>query len=127
MPERKILISFCSYILLMLITIPSYMLKIRSADKLRENLEKYFLCEEQGVDPNNPGLCDDFRDAYRDHSFSELSAMSNILINMFPTVFLIYTVNFEVIKEKWRSFRTKKKRDSSESCNDTPVMTTSSI
>ena len=109
----------------MSIDIPSFMLNSRFSGKYTENVLKYFLCEEQGMDPNNPGLCDDFRDTIHDVSFPELLAISHVLINLFPTRFLIYTLNFEELKEKWMSFRAKKKRDSSESCNDIPVVTSS--
>ena len=94
----------------MIFAIPAITLFSRVSGLYAEQITNYFLCEEQGVDPNNPGLCDVFRDAFRRYSYPELTTPSFILINLFPIMFLIYTVNFEELKEKVAKFRDKKKK-----------------
>ena len=75
-----------------------------------EHLTDYFVCEAGGVDPNNPGLCDGLRDAFREFSYPQLVAASFVLLDIFPLVFLLYTVNFAELKEKWMNFRNKKRK-----------------
>ena len=99
-PERKLLLALCFYVVLMIFAVPSFMLDIRSAEPFEQHLRSYFLCEEQGVNPNNPGLCIEFRDDFRKFAYPELAATSYILLNSFPTVFLVYTLNFMEIKKK---------------------------
>ena len=84
----------------MLIAVPTFMLDTRRAELFEAELRNYFLCEEQGVDPTNPGLCDDFRNGYRALSTPERSAMAFILLSLIPTVILIYMVDFTELKEK---------------------------
>ena len=84
----------------MLIAVPAFMLDTRRAELFEAELRKYFLCEEQGVDPTNPGLCDEFRNGYRALSTPELTAMAFSLLSLLPTVILIYMVNFIELK-KW--------------------------
>jgi hypothetical protein len=83
-----------------------------------EQLFNYFLCEAREVDPNNPGLCDEFRDGFRELSFPELKATSFILINLLPTVYLLYTLNFGELKGKLMNFRAKRRRVDSQSNTD---------
>ena len=87
-PERKILITLCFYVVLMVFAVPALTLYSRVSGLYAEGLTKYFLCEEQGVDPNNPGVCDEFRDVFRKYSYPELTTPSFVLINVFPVVFL---------------------------------------
>ena len=77
------------------------MLDTRRAELFEAELRNYFLCEEQGVDPTNPGLCDEFRNDYHVLSTPELSAMAFILLSLIPTVILIYTVDFVELNENW--------------------------
>lgn len=105
-PEKKILLALCYYVLVMLLAIPAFMLETRRAELFEAELRNYFLCEEQGVNPANPGLCDKFRDSYRALSTPELSTVAFILLNLIPTVILIYTVDFMESKEKWMKLKT---------------------
>ena len=114
-PERKILIALCFYVLLMIFAIPSFTLSTRISGLFGTQLVNYFLCEEQGVDPNNPGLCDEFIDAFRKFAYPQLTATALFLLHLFPAVFLIYTINFEELKEKLMNFRKKRDRTSSQS------------
>lgn len=94
----------------MAISIPAFTVDARISGLFADQIRNYFICEEQGVDPNNPGSCDEFRDAFRRYSFPQLSATSFVLLNLFPTILLVYTVNFEELKAKWMKYRAKKKR-----------------
>ncbi len=49
------------------------------------------------------------RDTFREFSYPELTTASFVLLDLFPIVFLVYTVNFEELKEKWMDFRGKRK------------------
>ncbi len=117
-PERKILIAFCFYVLLMTVSIPSFMLGARLSKLFAKHLNIYFVCEQQGVDPSNPGRCDEFRDAFRMFDYPELSTMAYVLNNLFPIVFIIYSVNFQELKAKFMKFRAKKKRVDFQSNNE---------
>ncbi len=96
----------------MAVAIPSFMLSTRGGPLLKEQLTKFFVCEERGLDPNNPGLCDKFRDSFREFSYPELSAAAIFLINLFPVMFLVYIVDFEELKMKLQA---RKKRFDSQS------------
>ena len=105
-PEKKILFALCFAILLLLLAVPASMLEARRTQLFGEELRNYFLCEKQGVDPINPGLCDEFKNGYRALSTPELTATGFILISLIPTIILIYSVDFTELKEKWMKLMT---------------------
>ena len=121
-PERKILIALCFYALLMILGIPAFTVGARVGKLFGERLTNYFICEAQGVDPNNPGLCDELIDDFRTFTYPELFISALFLMGFFPVVFLIYTMNFEDLKAKWRSCQ---KRSESHEMRSTQITTTS--
>ena len=97
--ERKILIIFCYYILLVVVALTSFTLNTRNSEPFLEALINYFFCEGRGNDPNNP--CD--RNTFHQYSNPELTTISFVLINIFPVINLVYALNIKEMKEKFKS------------------------
>ena len=93
--ERKILISFCTYLLISVNGIITYTLLTRDAENLERELENYFTCEALGSNPAMP--CD--RDAYLEFSYPGLIALASSLSVLFPLFNLIYVVDCEELKK----------------------------
>ena len=92
--ERKILIVFFYYIVFTVIAVTAYTLNSRDADKLKEGLVKYFLCESTG--PENP--CD--TSAYRAYVHTEIAALAYVLLGFFPAALLIFVVSIKDMKQQ---------------------------
>ena len=95
--ERKILITFCYYVLLTVVTLTSFTIATRNSELLAEHLLNYFACEGRGNDPNNP--CD--RNTFRQLTYPWLTAVSIVLIHMLPAINLVYALNIKELKEKF--------------------------
>ncbi len=93
----------------MAVALPSFTVFTRVSGFFKEQLLSYFLCEEQGVDPNNPGVCDEFRDTFH-KVYRQLLTASYVFLHLLPIVFLIYTVNFEELKEKLTNYQAKMRK-----------------
>ena len=95
--EKKILITFCYYVLLTVVVLTTFTIKTRNSELFVEELSNYFACEERGNDPNNP--CD--RNTFCQLSYPWLSAISFMLLYMLPVVNLVYVLNIKELKEKF--------------------------
>ena len=81
---------------------------IRNLDAFDTQLDKYFVCELSGHDPSNP--CD--RSRFRLLSNPGLTAMTFILLGLFPLFNLIYALNYEELMKRCRAcFKGKKFED----------------
>ena len=105
MAERKILIVLCYYVVVASFSLTQYTVVIRNLDAFNMQLEKYFICELNGHDPSNP--CD--RNRFRQLSNPGLTALTFILLGLFPLFNLIYALNYEELLKRCRAcFRGKK-------------------
>jgi len=100
--ERKILIIFCYYVLLGVIALTTFTIFTRNSTQFSGAVAEYWLCESTGVNPENS--CDRLRESFQQLSFPGLSAVSYILLGIFPAVNLIFAVNFREIKQKFRTW-----------------------
>ena len=76
-----------------------FTIDIRNSEPFMAALNKYFICEGRGNDPNNP--CD--RNTFRQYSNPELTTIYFVLFGIFPAVNLVYALNFREMKEKFKS------------------------
>ena len=103
--ERKILIVLCYYVVVASFSLTQYTVVIRNLDAFDTQLDKYFVCELSGHDPSNP--CD--RSRFRLLSNPGLTAMTFILLGLFPLFNLIYALNYEELMKRCRAcFKEKK-------------------
>lgn len=93
--ERKILIVFCYYVLVAVISLVAFTIATRHSKPVSKQILKHFQCESNGYNPNEP--CD--RGVFEDITYPELYAMSYILLGVFPLVNLTYAVNFGEIRK----------------------------
>ena len=105
-PERKILVSLCYFVLLLIVSIPSYTLSTRYSNLFSERLRRYFFCEAAGVAPNNSSICDELIDGFRAFVYPQLTAVGYFMFNVLPAMLLIYAVSFKELKKR---FMKKKK------------------
>ncbi len=98
-PEKKILIAFCYYVLLGVISLSGLIRNIQNNEVIAREFEKYFICESTGIDPDDPEECD--RSEFEQYRTPELVTCAYVLVGIFPAVNLIFAVN---IKEYKQSF-----------------------
>ena len=95
--ERKILITFCYYVLLAVVDLTSFTIATRNSELFVEELFNYFTCEQNGNNPNSP--CD--TNNFRRLSTPWLTIVSLFLINLVPVVHLVYVVKINELKKKF--------------------------
>ncbi len=102
-PEKKILIASCYYVLLGVIALSAFTNMITDGEAIREEFDKYFLCESGGIDPDDPEQCD--RSGFEQYQIPGLTATASVLIGMFPVVNVVFAVNVKDLKQFFRRFR----------------------
>ena len=101
MAERKILIIFCYYVLLVVIALTTFTVATSNIGPFKAAVADYWRCELTGVDPENP--CDELRASLEGLSFPVLSSCSYILLWISPAVHLIFAVNISELKQKFKT------------------------
>lgn len=84
--------------MLVVIALTSFTLSTRNSELSIGSLLRYFTCEQNGHDPNNP--CDISQ--FRRLAYPWVTAAAFVLINLFPLANLNYVLNVKELKEKWR-------------------------
>ena len=101
MAERKILIIFCYYVLLVVIALIAFTVITRNIGQFAAAVADYWQCELTGVDPENP--CDELRASLEGLSFPVLTSFSYILLGISPAVHLVFAVNISELKQKFKT------------------------
>lgn len=112
--EKKLLVVFCYYIILATVALTTFTVVTRNASNYIKNIQRYFLCEQGGYDPNNPCSHD-----FRRQSYPSLTTLSYVLLGLFPVVNLIYAINLKEMKEIFQKMKLNKKNKAHGS-SDTP-------
>ena len=99
--ERKILIIFCYYVLLVTIALTAFTVTTRNIGQFAAAVADYWRCELTGVDPENP--CDGLIAPFRDRTHPVLTSFSFILLGLFPAVNLVFAVNISELKQKFKT------------------------
>ena len=99
--ERKIIIIFCYYVLLVTIALTAFTVTTRNIGQFAAAVADYWRCELTGVDPENP--CDGLIASFRQYTNSVLTSFSYILWGLFPTVNLVFAVNISELKQKYKT------------------------
>ena len=94
--ERKILIVFVYYVVVIIFTLLGATLRVRDREHTTNEIQCYFQCESRGVDPSNP--CD--TSGYFNLVTLIMSSISFILLGLFPLVNFIFVVNIRELKER---------------------------
>lgn len=94
--ERKILIVFCYYVVLSVLSLVSFTISTRNDVIIVQQIEEYFICELNHPSEPCPRTFEDLQYLY-------LSAVAFVLLSIFPLIFLIVMVNFQELKEKFSS------------------------
>ena len=95
--EKKLLIVFCYYVVLTVFALTAFTMFTRNAPRLVSSIQRYFICERRGHDPNNP--CS--RSGIADGNNHFMDTLSFLLVAFFPVVNLVYAVNVRELKELW--------------------------
>ena len=93
--EKKILIIFCYYVILGVITLTTPTLATKNEQRVAEEITLYFTCESLGAEMN----CDSQRSSYQELLNPALNCLSYILLGIFPAINLIFAVNTEELKQ----------------------------
>ena len=101
MAERKILIIFCYYVLLVVIALIAFSATTRNGVQFAAGVADYWRCELTGVAPENP--CDELRASLERLSFPVLTSFAYILLGIIPAVHLIFVVNINELKQKFKT------------------------
>ena len=99
--ERKILIIFCYYVLVVEIALIAFTASTRNVVQVAAAVADYWRCELTGVDPENP--CDELRASLEGHQFPILTLFGHIFLWISPAVNLIFVVNISELKQKFKT------------------------
>lgn len=99
--ERKVLIIFCYYVLLFVITLTTFTNFTRTFTDLGTKLAEYWQCELSGVDSEN--ACDERKASFHAPGLTALSSISYILLGLLPAVNLVFAVNINELRQKFRT------------------------
>lgn len=94
--EKKLLIVFCYYIFLQVIAFVTFSLSEQASDTLQTELFSYFLCEQNGQDPNN--LCS--RSGFEHLINPGITISSFVLAMIAPAVNFVFVVDYHEVKQK---------------------------
>ena len=100
--EHKILIILCYYVLLGVIALTAFTIFTRNSRLSADSVAEYWQCEIAGVNPENS--CDRLRDSFQQLSYPGLTAVTIVLLGLFPAVNLMYAVNIKEIKQKVKTW-----------------------
>jgi len=113
--EKKLLVVFSYCVVQSSIFLTEFTLSTRNSDNLISGIQIYFLCEQGGIDPDNPCSRD-----YLVNLYPSISTLSYVLLALFPVVNLIYAINLKELKDFINMLLLKSKKKSSRSSSDTP-------
>ena len=94
--ERKILIVFCYYVVLLVMTLISFTISTRNADQVSVELITYFLCERNSLSSSQSCT----REGFERLTQPVLTSISYILLGIFPLISLTFVINIQEVKEK---------------------------
>ena len=97
--EKKLLIVFCYYIFLQVIAFVTFSLSEQAADTLQTELVSYFLCEENGHNPDSP--CS--RAGFEDLINPVVTILSFILALLAPFVNFVFVIDYQEVKQKLKT------------------------
>ena len=93
-----VIVSFCYYVVMGVITLTTFAVRIRNVPILREELIIYFTCEQDGHDVNNPCDISSYH-SIQNHSVI-MSFLGYILLTLYPIFHLVYILNIEGLRKK---------------------------
>ena len=112
-PELKVLIVFIYFFIFGVVSMIAFTIATQTVTDFISELTVYFVCESQGVQPGR--TCE--RGFVKEQTQSEVAlAFVYILMGFYPVVNLVYVVNFQEVKERFKS----KWLDKRSSCNKNP-------
>ncbi len=104
-PEIKLLIVCAYYIVLVAVALSSLTISTRNIETLQEALVKYFSCEQDGLDQNNPCSQNDIEKLLHPY----LRAFSYVFLGLFPVFNMIYIVNVQEMRNTIKKWQRKTK------------------
>lgn len=108
--EVRVLIILCYFILLGVSALTTFSVSSQNIQHFTRELISYFLCESTGI-TNGKLLCD--RMAFEQFSNPIPTALSFLLLGLYPVVNLIYVVHIQELKQKGKKLTHKLSRHSS--------------
>ena len=99
--EKKLLIVLSYYLVIFVLGFLAFTLTKRSEVLLQEKLQRYFMCESQGHNPDNP--CD--RSQFEQLNYSTAITLSLSILLLAPVVNFVFIFNIRLLKEKLTTFR----------------------
>ena len=103
--EKKLLVVFCYFIILSSIALTTLTVITRNFSNFEKNIQKYFLCEQGGNDPNKPCSHE-----YRRQSYPVLTTLSIVLVGLESVVNLIFAINLKELKGFFQKLKLKNKK-----------------
>ena len=121
--EVILVISLCYYLIVGMAFTTSYALYLKNLERIENEQNIYFTCEEGGLDINNP--CDRNR-------LTELQQDGSLIVGiifllLYPYLHLVYVLNFKRLWNKCKfCYKSTKEKISSGSRSDASSSTTKS-
>ena len=103
--ERKVLIIFCYYVLLVVVALTAFTDFARTFTSLGAEVAEYWQCELSGAGSEN--ACGERKASFRAPGYTALSSISYILLGLLPAVNLIFAVNISELQQKCRTWRSR--------------------
>ena len=97
--EVLLVISLCYYLIVVLAATSSYALYLKNLERIENEQNIYFICEEGGFDINNP--CDRNRLTKSEDASSIFSGI--IILLLYPYLHLMHVLNFKRLWNKCKS------------------------
>ena len=99
--EKKLLIVSFYYVVLVVIGLLSFSLAHKCGGPLQKELQRYFICESQGHNPDNP--CD--RSQFEQLNYSAVFILSISMILLAPVIDFVFIVKVQLLKKKLTAFK----------------------
>ena len=101
--ERKVLIVFCYFVLLVVVALTALASLTRISGQYAITLLEYWQCEATGFDPEKQ--CDRLYALFEEPGPPALIAISNLLYLILPLVNLVFVINVTELKQKFKTWR----------------------
>ena len=98
--EKKLLFSFCYYILVGGLSLVRFGIATKSWYKLTFAFEEYFNCQSRGISLMQPHNCQKILMEIQANSFPGLGVTIFLLLGFAPVINLMFVLNWNRMKEK---------------------------
>ena len=99
--EKKLLFVSFYYVALVVVGLLTFSLYQKSGDPLQKELQRYFICESRGHNPDNP--CD--RSQFEQLNYPVVYTLFISMTLLTPVMLSVFIINIQLLKKKLTAFK----------------------